>query len=153
MAYKISLPLPPVWHSKIETLEEAEGEKILHLEAHLPNNEEEKDDAIIDVYVGDMPEGTTAQDEALANYADMVGFEEDDEDEDPITEWPFNKKKAYGFEAYCEDDSPIRVMCVEIRPKVLCIINTVACTDEKLVEIVQYVERKLKVDKENVEEK
>lgn len=153
MAYTISLPLPPGWNSRIETLEEVEGEKILHLEAHLPNHEDETDDAIIDVYVGDMPEDTTAQDEAFANYAEMVGFDEDEEDEDPITEWPFNKKKAYGFEAYCEDDSPIRVMCIEIRPKVLCIINTVACSDEKLTEIVQYVERKLKVDKDKPEEK
>ena len=146
MAYKITLPLPQGWNCSQETFEDESGAEISHLEAYLPNPAKEADEGLVDVYVGPMPEDTTAADQAFANYADMIGFDdEDSEDEDPIYEWPFNGRKAYGFEAYCEDGSPMRVMCIEIKKGVLCIINTVAKDDKSLVELIKYVEHKLRV--------
>ena len=146
MAYKITLPLPQGWNCSQETFEDESGAEISHLEAYLPNPAKEADEGLVDVYVGPMPEDTTAADQAFANYADMIGFDdEDSEDEDPIYEWPFNGRKAYGFEAYCEDGSPMRVMCIEIKKGVLCIINTVAQEDKSLVELIKYVEHKLRV--------
>ena len=146
MAYKITLPLPQGWNCSQETFEDESGAEISHLEAYLPNPAIEADEGLVDVYVGPMPEDTTAADQAFANYADMVGFDdEDSEDEDPIYEWPFNGRKAYGFEAYCEDGSPMRVMCIEIKKGVLCIINTVAKDDKSLVELIKYVEHKLRI--------
>lgn len=146
MAYRITLPLPEGWKSKVETLPEMDGMEITHLEAYLPNDARQSDDAGIDICVGPMPEDTTVQDEALANYADVVGWDDDDpEDFDPLTEWPFQHRKAYGFEALCEDDSPMRVMCVEVRKGVLVVMTLVGKDDDVLTGIIRYVESHLRI--------
>ena len=148
MAYDISIKLPQGWVSDLDTYIDESGVEITHLSCHLPNDRKQIDEALIDAYVGPMPEDTTAADQALANYADTVGFDEGDpEDYDPIIEWPFNGKKAYGFEALAEDDSPMRVMCVSVRQGVLAIITVVGDTDERLSEVVKLVER-MKVTQE-----
>ena len=116
-----------------------------HFECHLSDDAARTDLAQIEIFAGRMPSDTTAADEALANYADIVGFDDSDpEDLDPITEWPFAGKKAYGFEALCEDDSPMRLMCTEIKAGYLVLISICAKDDETLVETVQLVERNLR---------
>ena len=146
MAYDISLKLPQGWVSDLDTYLDESGVEITHLSCHLPNDIQKTDEALIDVYAGPMPEDTTAADQALANYADTVGFDEDDPDDfDPITEWPFNKKKAYGFEAIAEDDSPMRLMCLEPRKGTLVVLCILAMDDDVLVEAVQLAERGLRL--------
>ena len=146
MAYDISLKLPQGWVSDLDTYLDESGVEITHLSCHLPNDIQKTDEALIDVYAGPMPEDTTAADQALANYADTVGFDEEDPDDfDPITEWPFNKKKAYGFEAIAEDDSPMRLMCLEPRKGTLVVLCILAKDDDMLVEAVQLAERGLRV--------
>ena len=146
MAYDISLKLPQGWVSDLDTYLDESVVEITHLSCHLPNDIQKTDEALIDVYAGPMPEDTTAADQALANYADTVGFDEDDPDDfDPITEWPFNKKKAYGFEAIAEDDSPMRLMCLEPRKGTLVVLCILAKDDDMLVEAVQLAERGLRV--------
>ena len=142
--FKINLELPQGWKSKFETIEDG----VSHFEAYLANDRLQTDDAEIDVCVGAMPPETTAQDEAMANYVEVVGFDDDDpEDMDPLTVWPFQNRKAYGFEALCEDDSPMRVMCVEIRSGVLVVMTLIGRTDQILEDITTLVERKLRVGK------
>ena len=93
-----------------------------------------------------MPDDTTAADQALANYADMVGFDEEDPDDfDPIIEWPFNGKKAYGFEALAEDDSPMRMMSIELKKNILVILVVLAKDDETLRQAVKLAERGLRL--------
>ena len=146
MAYDISLRLPQGWVSDLETYLDESGVEITHLSSHLPNDRKQTDEALIDVYVGPMPEDSTAADQALANYADTVGFDEDDPEEfDPIIEWPFGNKKAYGFEAIAEDDSPMRLMCIEIKKGILVILCILAKDDDTLVEAVQLAERGLRL--------
>lgn len=146
MASKITLPLPQNWLVQQEVYtDEQSGQDITHLEAHLPNDKAQTDEAMIDLYVGPMPEDTCAQDEALANYVDMIGFDDDDE-EDPITEWPFQKTKAYGFEGLCEDESPLRVMCIEIKKGILLIGTVIGKNDDELVCTVEMVEKNLRVE-------
>lgn len=143
--YKIALDLKGGWEKDESTYTEFDGTEVTHIECHLPNDKAQKDIAVIDIYSGDMPSDTTAADEALANYADIVGFDETDpEDFDPIIEWPFAGKKAYGFEALCEDDSPMRLMCVEPKKGILCIMSICAESDEKLTEVIELVERSLR---------
>ena len=77
MAYDISLRLPQGWVSDLETYLDESGVEITHLSSHLPNDRKQTDEALIDVYVGPMPEDSTAADQALANYADTVGFDDD----------------------------------------------------------------------------
>ncbi len=146
MAYDISLKLPQGWVSDLDSYIDESGVEITHLSCHLPNDKERTDEALIDVYAGPMPEDTTAADQALANYADTVGFDEEDpEDFDPITEWPFNGKKAYGFEAIAEDDSPMRMMCIELKKGTLVILCSLANDDDTLVDAVQLAERGLRL--------
>ena len=143
--YNITLDLSGGWEKEESTYTEFDGTEVTHIECHLPDDEAQKDLAVVDIYSGKMPSDTTAADEALANYADIVGFDDSDpEDFDPITEWPFAGKKAYGFEALCEDESPMRLMCVELKKGLLCIMSICAETDEKLIETIELVEKKLR---------
>ena len=146
MAYDISLKLPQGWVSDLDTYLDESGVEITHLSCHLPNDKLKTDEALIDVYAGPMPEDSTAADQALANYADTVGFDDDDPDDfDPITEWRFNKKKAYGFEAIAEDDSPMRLMCIEPKKGTLAVLCILAKDDDPIPEAVQLAERGLRI--------
>ena len=145
MAYNISLPLPEGWTSIQESYLEFDGAEVTHLDARLADARTQRDNAFIDIYVGQMPPDTSAEDEALANYADMVGWTDDDDDEDPIVQWTFNGRKAYGFDAYCEDEMPMRVLCVEIKKGVLAIMSLGARSDEALLDLVALVEHKFRI--------
>lgn len=146
MAYDLSIKLPAGWVSDLDSYLDESGVEITHLSCHLPNDRQQTDEALIDVYAGPMPEDTTAADQALANYADTVGFDDEDpEDFDPIVEWPFNGRKAYGFEAIAEDDSPMRMMCVELKKGVLVILCILGKDDGTLVEAVRLAEHGLRL--------
>lgn len=146
MAYNISLNLPQGWHSETETYTEEGGFIITHLNAYLPNDAQKRDDASIDIYVGDMPADETAEDQAFANYAEVVGFDENDpEDFNPIAKIKFNNKNAYAFDALCEDDSPMRLISQEVRQGVLAIIIFAAVDDRALEELQATLERNLRV--------
>lgn len=146
MTYDIQLQLPDGWHKELETYLDESGAEISHLEAHLYNDGADRDDGMIDIYVGEMPEDTSAEDQALSNYADIVGFDDDDpEDFNPIAKIKFNGKYAYGFDALCEDDSPMMFLSQEIKSGVLAIICVAGADDDKLKGILQLVERNLRV--------
>ena len=131
MAYDIQLRLPEGWQQEMETYEDESGSEIVHLEAHLYNEARKQDEGYIDIYVGPLPEDTTAEDQALSNYADIVGFDDDDpEDFNPIATIKFNGKKAYGFEALAEDDSPMRMMSIELKKNILVILVVLAKDDD-----------------------
>ena len=75
----------------------------------------------------------------------LYSYEDDPEDQDPLTVWPFSGKKAYGFECLCEDDSPMRVMFCELKKGLLAIISVVAEDVATLAEYVTMVEQRLRV--------
>lgn len=146
MAYDIILPLPQNWIAEADTYEDESGAIITHFEAHLQNDAAKKDDGMIDIYVGDMPDGESAEDQAFANYAEVVGFDESDpEDFDPIVKIKFNGKNAWGFEAVCEDESPMRFISQEVRKGILAIIVFAAPDDSKLLDIQNIIERNFRV--------
>ena len=99
--YTIHLDLPGGWEKEESTYTEVDGTDVTHIECHLPDDVAKKDLAVVDIYSGLMPSDTTAADEALANYADIVGFDETDpEDFDPIIEWPFAGKKPMDLKLF-----------------------------------------------------
>ena len=144
MAYEINLNLPGGWKTEKDSYVDESGEEITHLEACLSGTEGRDNDALIDIYVGGMPEGETAEDQAFANYAETVGFDEDDE-ESPISSFKFNGKTAWGFSAVTEEDYPMRFIAQEVRKGVLAIIVCCACSEEKLSEVSVLTERSLRV--------
>jgi len=143
MAIKLSLHFPNDWAITYDTYIEEDGSESSYAEAI------KGEEATVEVYVGNMPEDNDASDQALANYVEMVGFDNDDpEDFNPIMVWPFDKKKAYGFEALCEDDSPMRVICVEIKQKILAVANIIGKDDATVEKAYETLVRGLRVGKE-----
>lgn len=148
MAYDILFPLPKGWTSETESYMDESGVEVTHFEAHLPGRSKDREDAMMDIYVGDMPEDETAEDQAFANYAETVGFDESDpEDFNPITKIKFNGKNAWNFEALCEDDSPMRFISQEVRAGVLAIIVVAAATEKALDDVQSLVERNFRVSR------
>ncbi len=146
MAFDITLNLPTRWQKESDTYIDESGAEISHLEAHLYNRNDKRDEGMIDVYVGEMPEDTTAEDQAFSNYADMVGFSDDDpEDFQPIFKVKFNGKNAFGFEALCEDDSPMKFFTQEIKKGVLAIFCIAGKDEKTLDEIYTVVERNFRI--------
>lgn len=146
MAYDIQMNLSAPWIVEQETFQDESGCEITHLEAHLQNKAKKRDDGMIDIYVGDMPEGESAEDQAFANYAETVGFSEDDpEDFQPIVKFKFNNKTAWGFDALCEDESPMRFLAQEVRKGVLVIVAFAATTDKALDELQLLIEKNFRV--------
>ena len=149
MTYDLAIPFPSPWTTEEDRYEEVTGVEITHLQCHLPHKDGKSDAALIDIYVGDMPADTTAEDEAYANYAEIIGWEDEDDEESPIAEWKFKNKTAYGFSGECEDGSIMLLMCVEPRRGTLLILSIVAADDNEVGKWAVYVEEnlQLKVDK------
>ena len=145
MKYNVTLPLPDGWTSETEEYEEIDGAPITHLSCSLADPSGKTGGSVIDLYLGDLPDETTARDEAFANYAEMVGWDDDDDETDPIAEWRFQNRRAFGFSALCEDESPLLLMCVEIKKGALLIANIIAPTDEELQNLARYVEFHLRL--------
>lgn len=143
--YDILLPLTPEWINEEDRYEEVDGAFITHLECHLPSGDGKSDSAVLDIYVGDMPADTTAEDEAYANYADIIGWDDEDDEESPISEWRFKNKKAFGFSGECEDGSIMLLMCVEILKGALLIASIIAPDDDAVGKWAKYIEEKLTV--------
>lgn len=149
MAYDIQMQLPAPWEKECSVYTDESGAEITHLEAHLYDEKAERDSAMIDIYVGEMPEDTTAEDQALSNYADIIGFDDDDpEDFDPIAKIKFNGKNAYGFDAFCEDESPMMFLSQEVKTGILAIICCAATNDKALKETLKLVECNFRVKNE-----
>ena len=97
---------------------------------------------MIDIYVGDMPEDTDAEEQAFSNYVDMIGFSEDDpEDFDPIFKIKFNGKSAFGFDGLCENDAPMRLLTQEVKKGVLAVMCFAGKDDDSLEQIQSLVEK------------
>lgn len=137
----LELKMPSGWKCRTESYPGPFGGKEFHAEAVM-----EAGQAEIDVSVGAMPEDSSAPDQALTNYVDMVGFDETDaEDYNPIEIWEFNNRKAYGFQVWTEEDHPLRVMCIEMKKDALAVITVEAKSDEMLENAVSSLQRGLRL--------
>lgn len=138
MTYDIILNLPG-WESTIEEFADVSGAEITHLEAS-----DRQTSSGVDIYLGPMPDGETAEDQAFANYAETVGFDDDDED-CPIFKFKFNGRNAWGFEAYADNDQPMRFFAQEVRKGLLSIVVVSSETDKRLLEVVGLLEKNLRI--------
>lgn len=137
---RLTLKLPQEWKQNTETVPGPFGTEEQHAFASDPAGRVE-----IEVSEAEMPQDSTAPDQALTNYVDMVGFDEDDpEDYNPIQEWSFNNRKAFGFQVYCEDESQIRVMCQEHHRGRLAVISVQAPSDKDIEKAVSLLEKSLR---------
>lgn len=100
----------------------------------------------VDMYLGDMPDGSDAEEQAFANYADMVGWDQDDENS-PLFSCKFNGKRCFGFDFVDEDtNTPVRFLSTEIKAGTL-LVMTIAAKDDKAVEETQKLfESRLRIE-------
>lgn len=146
MDFDIQFNVPAGWHKEIDIFEDETGAEVTHVEIHKYNAAKKRDDVLGDIYIGEMPEDTDAEDQAFSNYADIVGFEDDDpEDFAPIEKIQFNGKTAYSFEALCEDDSPMKFISQEIKKGVLAIMCVAGANENILDEAFTIIERNMRV--------
>ena len=146
MAYKINLKLADGWKINQETYTDESGAEISHLEAFLPESGSEIYKVFVDIYAGEMPEGETAEDQAYANYAETIGFSEEEDEENPILKYKFNGKNAWGFEAMTEENFPMRFISQEVRKGVLAIVVCCAKDDETLLSTFDILEKGLRIE-------
>lgn len=139
MKTDIQITLPDGWKINRDNYTDDSGETISHIEASLTD-----DSAFFEVHAGPMPEDETAEDQAFANYAESVGFDDDDEGS-PIARFKWNGKNAWGFEALCEDDRPLRLISQEVRSGVLAIIIIGATDDTQMEKVSELVETHLRI--------
>ena len=131
MIYNTELKLDSSWTVESEIIQDEMGEDITQISAGHSVDKEMHEDCHVEISVGPLPEEITAEDEAFANYVELVGFT-DDEQDNPINKEKFNNKPAYVFEADLEDGSIMRVICTEARKGCLALITLYAIDDEML---------------------
>lgn len=139
MAYDVKLKLPEAWTVESEVFNDDNGVEITRVTACADRD-------YVDVYVGPMPEGETAEDQAFANYAESVGFYDDDpEDFNPIEKFKFNNKPAFGFEGLSEENLPLKIFTQELKKGVLAVVVVIGHNEKALEENLGLVERGLRL--------
>ena len=141
MAYKIILPLGKDWEIETEIIETEEGDKVSAFYAN--GLDPKKTPGTIEIYAGGL-NGSDPRTECLNNYDAALGLEEG---EDPVRELPFCGQTAWYYD--CDDDQqhPVIVICVEINPGVLAIVILSEKDEERLDDLMSYVDENLKVEK------
>ena len=144
MAYNTQLKLDNNWHVETEEYVDDLGADITELSVSHFIDDEKHEDCHAEISVGPLPEEITAEDEAFANYVDLVGFS-DDEQENPIRKEKFNNKSAFLFDAENEDGSLMRVICYEARKECLAVVTVYAINEEILEKAVSTIEKGLRI--------
>lgn len=139
MTYEIKLPLGKDWEIETEVTTTEDGDQVSCFYAN--GLDPKKTSGTIEIYAGDI-NGSDAKSECLNNYDAALGLEDG---EDPVMEIPFCGKTAYYYD--CEDDAqhPVIVICVEINPGVLAIVILSEKDEEKLDDLMSYVDENLSV--------
>jgi len=142
--YNIKLLLPSPWKYTTSNEIDDNGDEMLHIEA--VNAPEE-----VDIFVGEMPLDTTPEDQAFANYAEMVGFDDDEEplDKDsvdnPICKIKFNGKNAWGFKAICEDGAVMELLAQEPKAGTLVVYSLKSPKNDSLNQLHTLLERSFRI--------
>ncbi|MCQ2115718.1 MAG: hypothetical protein MJZ07_05900 [Bacteroidales bacterium] len=140
MAYKVILPLDKNWEIETEVIETEDGDKVTSFYAN--GLDPKKTPGSIEIYVGDL-NGSDPKTECLNNYDAALGLEEGEE---PVQELPFCGQTAWYYD--CEDDqqNPVIVICVEIKPQVLAIVILAEKDEERLDDLMSYVDENFTVE-------
>ena len=77
----------------------------------------------------------------------MIGWDDDEESENPIGSWKFQNKTAYGFSGEDEDGNVMLFSSCEIKQGVLLISCVMAKNDQSLSDWSKYLEMHLRVRK------
>ncbi len=147
MAHSISLPLGKEWTIEQEVVVE-EGEEVLTYYATPKDPEDEElQGASIELYVGKTPEDSDAKLECINSYIETIGLDDEETEENvPVKEIPFLEQPGWYYDAQDDAGEPIILICVEPVQGVLLLAILSHRDEEKLDELITFVDENLQID-------
>ena len=144
----ISIQIPDIWDATTETYIEPDGRECAMIEI----SAEEGDPRSIIISYGPMPEGSDALMEAGGTYEELIGEFGPEPEDDPICDYDFLGRTAYGFECPTEDNLACNFICADIGTqeqletgtgcKLLTVLTT-AATYEQIDELLDLIEENI----------
>lgn len=141
MAHKITLPLPKEWNVEEEIVNE-QGEEVVSYYAYNNNH------SSIELYVGNTPEESDAKIECINSYMEAFAGEDGIEDNVEVDVAEINYLGETGWYYEDQDDEGCPVILITVEPvKGTLVMAILADKDEeKLDELMSYVDENLKID-------
>ena len=145
MAHTITLPLGKEWEIEQEIILE-EGEEVVSYYASAENASDPSiKGASIELYVGNTPEDSDAKIECINSYLEAIGMD-GDEEEVPVSSILFMDQQGWYYEAQDDEGAPVILICVEPVKGTLVMAILAHKDEEKLDELMSYVDEKLRID-------
>ena len=143
----LSIKVPEIWNSHTETYTEPDGRECSMIEISAV----EGDPRSIIISYGPMPEGSDALMETAGTYEELMGDTAAETDEDPICEYSFLGRLAFGFEFPTEDGLACNFLCAAIgqgeeQECNLLTVLTTGRTYEEIDDLLDLIEEKLTLD-------
>lgn len=143
----IHLEIPEVWTAETESYTEPDGRVC----AMMDISAVEGDPRSIVLSYGPMPEGSDALMEAAGTYEELMGDTAAETDEDPICEYSFLGRLAFGFEFPTEDGLACNFICAAIgqgeeQECNLLTVLTTGRTYEEIDDLLDLIEEKLTLE-------
>ena len=144
----LELKVPEIWTVETNTYLEPDGRECSMIEVSAT----EGDPRSIIISYGPMPEGSDALLEAGGTYEELIGEFGPEPEDDPICDYDFLGRTAYGFECSTEDNLACNFICADIGTqdkletgtgcKLLTILTT-ARTYEEIDELLDLIEENI----------
>lgn len=144
MAHEIILPLSAGWEVEQEVVKEQGEDVVSYYAQYVGSADENLEGASIELYVGNTPEGSNAEQECMASYVEA--FDAANEKELPIGDIRLCGKDGFYYDAEDEKGAPVIVICFEYVPGTLVMAILAAADEEKLDGLLSFVDESLKID-------
>ena len=106
----VEIKIPETWSAETNLYIEPDGRECSMIEVSAT----EGDPRSIIISYGPMPEGSDALMEAGGTYEELIGEFGPEPEDDPICDYDFLGRTAYGFECPTEDNLACNFICAEI---------------------------------------
>lgn len=144
----VTLSIPEIWTADTETYTEPDGRECAMIDISANGG----DPRSIIISYGPMPEGSDAFMEAEGTYEELMADTEAGMEEEPICEYDFLGKTAFGFEFPTEDGLACNFICVETdgsnqdetECRLLTVLTT-AKTFEDIDDLLDLIEENIKL--------
>lgn len=144
----VKLCVPEIWEVITEAYREPDGRECVMIDISATGG----DPRSIVISYGPMPEGSDALLEAGGTYENLIDEIGPEPEDDPICEYDFLGRTAYGFEVPTEDGLACNFICAEIGTQVeietatgcrLLTILTSARTYEEIDDLLDLIEENI----------
>ena len=140
----VEIKVPETWSAETNLYVEPDGRECSMIEVSAT----EGDPRSIIISYGPMPEGSDALMEAGGTYEELIGEFGPEPEDDPICDYDFLGRTAYGFECPTEDNLACNFICAETgtaegEKSHLFTILTTAATYEDIDDLLDLVEQQI----------